>query len=176
MNIFTNFIFTNFIFILQAGQSDFVIENANVAGCTTSEGQSGSCIVLPKCSYAMEIIAKSGIVSRQAQFFLRSNQCGFEDNDPKVCCPKQNGSPDERNPFEEKGNRTQDTSKEVGDNPNDPYQNPLSLLPDKCGEDYSNRIIGGEITELDEFPWMAVLEYQQGRLNSFSDSNRKLNF
>lgn len=37
-----------------------------------------------------------------------------------------------------------------------------NLLPDKttCGISTEARIYGGEATELDEFPWMALLEYQ----------------
>lgn len=35
------------------------------------------------------------------------------------------------------------------------------LLPSNCGRDLSLRIVGGERTDLDEFPWMALLEYQK---------------
>lgn len=44
--------------------------------------------------------------------------------------------------------------------PNAPYDlsnNPL--LPTECGKDLSQRIFGGERTDIDEFPWMALLEY-----------------
>lgn len=41
-----------------------------------------------------------------------------------------------------------------------------SLLPshDVCGVDTQDRIYGGEEAELSEFPWMALIEYQRGRL------------
>lgn len=43
------------------------------------------------------------------------------------------------------------------------------LLPtlDYCGQDSSNRIIGGENTEVDEFPWMALLEYKKRKLKKY---------
>lgn len=34
-----------------------------------------------------------------------------------------------------------------------------ALLPTECGKDLSQRIFGGERTDIDEFPWMALLEY-----------------
>ena len=97
-------------------------------------------------------------MSPTAQNFLRVAACGFERNSPKVCCPDE-GNPDDR-VVQSGGNPNQDGSKEVDDDPDQPFQNPLLLLPNKCGEDYGNRIIGGERTELDEFPWMAVLVYE----------------
>lgn len=42
----------------------------------------------------------------------------------------------------------------VGDDTN-------SLLPEVCGTDLSTRIVGGEIAELTEFPWMVLLEYDK---------------
>lgn len=37
------------------------------------------------------------------------------------------------------------------------------LLPDGsiCGPNTQNRIYGGEKTDLDEFPWMALVEYEK---------------
>lgn len=31
----------------------------------------------------------------------------------------------------------------------------------ECGVQYENRILGGELLELDEFPWMALLIYNK---------------
>lgn len=45
-----------------------------------------------------------------------------------------------------------------------PVINPPIYLPrpseGKCGQQLLNRIIGGVITEMDEFPWTALLQYQ----------------
>lgn len=40
-----------------------------------------------------------------------------------------------------------------------PEDNSESVLPSECGSTIDNRIIGGDLTELTEFPWMAVLIY-----------------
>lgn len=39
-------------------------------------------------------------------------------------------------------------------------QDSLPAPRDQCGIDYSDRIYGGQITDLDEFPWMALLGYR----------------
>ena len=75
-------------------------------------------------------------------------QCGFDDINPRVCCPIRRTS-------ERLNNNTQNI-----DDQNVQYNfsnNPL--LPTDCGKDLSQRIYGGEITDLDEFPWMVLLEY-----------------
>lgn len=39
----------------------------------------------------------------------------------------------------------------------------LNLLPSwkECGVQYENRILGGDLLDLDEFPWMALLIYNK---------------
>lgn len=37
----------------------------------------------------------------------------------------------------------------------------LLPAPGVCGLDNTNRIIGGEMTKIDEFPWMALIEYSK---------------
>ena len=40
-----------------------------------------------------------------------------------------------------------------------------NLLPDNCGEEPKaalSRIVGGDIANIDEFPWMVLLEYEKG--------------
>ena len=45
--------------------------------------------------------------------------------------------------------------------PNADSSTPANVLPAKgeCGIGSSNRIYGGEETELDEFPWNCLIEY-----------------
>lgn len=38
----------------------------------------------------------------------------------------------------------------------------LLPLPGQCGNLLSNRIYGGVKTKIDEFPWMALVEYTKG--------------
>lgn len=41
--------------------------------------------------------------------------------------------------------------------------NNLLPLPGQCGNLLSNRIYGGVKTKIDEFPWMALIEYTKGK-------------
>lgn len=47
-----------------------------------------------------------------------------------------------------------------------PVPNELLPEPGVCGIDTSNRIYGGEVTKLDEFPWMALIEYSKREFDS----------
>lgn len=38
----------------------------------------------------------------------------------------------------------------------------FNLLPETCGNIDGNRIIGGEVANLYEFPWMALISYKIG--------------
>lgn len=85
-----------------------------------------------------------------------------------VCCPSNN------NPVPERGSGgtnfpgTLPNTNQPGQ-PSQPTGNQNvrfdlasnSLLPNICGKSLSQRIVGGEKTELDEFPWMALLEYRK---------------
>lgn len=72
--------------------------------------------------------------------YLKQFQCGgTTEDDIQICCPE---------------NKTELTDK--------------SLIPapelEQCGlQANDNRIVGGTVAELDEFPWMALLQYKKGR-------------
>lgn len=65
--------------------------------------------------------------------FLQKSQCGFYKGEPYVCCGPSTSS---------------------GNN--------LLPKPGVCGSFTSDRIFGGEKTEIDEYPWMALIEYTKG--------------
>lgn len=79
--------------------------------------------------------------------YLRQSSCGFDGQTPKVCCPGIPSQP----PVNTGGAGGPVTSK---------------LLPDTsvCGISTVDKIVGGEVTEITEFPWMALLEYQKRKL------------
>ncbi|XP_066595020.1 ovochymase-like [Prorops nasuta] len=144
--------------------------------CTTPDQFPGRCISIRQCEPLLNII-RSQPLRPGAIDFLRQSQCGFQGKNPLVCCtiygahdmggglstppPTQDyistGSPQDPN------NRSPDRS---GTSTYDYSNNPL--LPTDCGQDLSKRILGGEIAEIDEFPWMALLEYQKpnGRITA----------
>jgi len=97
--------------------------------CVTPNGVNGKCIVLQDC-YSLYQLLKPDISSAD-QTLLAQSQCGYtNDNKILVCC----------------SNTTPGT---------------VSLMPKPpdCGADFYDRIIGGVTTALDEFPWMALIEY-----------------
>ncbi|KMQ96720.1 serine protease easter [Lasius niger] len=128
------------------------------------DGQLGACILARDCPMVASILQQS---RDQAIAYLRRNHCGFEGMNPQVCCVgnanvnTRPGGTVTNNPRPESPElNQQSTSPRPSENIQvDLADNPL--LPSDCGRDLSQRIVGGERTELDEFPWMALLEYQK---------------
>ena len=104
-----------------------------VNSCKTPNGI-GECKPIPDCPPLHSIFNQKPLTPAKADF-LRNHSCGFQGSIPKVCCV---------------------VSAELVE--------PNSLLPDpsSCGHLIDAKIIGGKQTAIDEFPWMALLEYQHG--------------
>ncbi|XP_043272974.1 CLIP domain-containing serine protease 2-like [Venturia canescens] len=123
----------------------------SVSDCTTPSGLQGICVLLARCQ-SLRDLQKARPLSKGSARFLVASQClpsTGDLNGVKVCCPidsdlLRNGRSVEENPA-------------VLSSRNN------SILPSDCGSDVSKRIVGGEITDLDEFPWMALLEYDSPR-------------
>ncbi|XP_076234951.1 ovochymase [Calliopsis andreniformis] len=124
-------------FISVNGQSQL---NSN---CVTPNSINGQCIEVRQCSQALDILQRESH-NPVALDFLKRSQCGFEGNNPLICCPISNRATSAQPSIDE--NLQYDLSSHP-------------LLPADCGKDLSQRIVGGERTELDEFPWMVLLEY-----------------
>ncbi|KAJ3647411.1 hypothetical protein Zmor_019290 [Zophobas morio] len=106
--------------------------------CQTPNGQKGTCVPLQDCPNLHSHFEK-GTIDPKIKTYVQRSHCGFVGHDPKVCCPS--ATP--------------------------PAKSLLAsshLLPNRtiCGMYTDNRIIGGEKTGLDEFPWMALLQYKIG--------------
>lgn len=128
----------------------------------TVDGQVGTCILARDCTFVSNILQQS---REQAIAYLRRNHCGFEGSNPRVCCIGS-ASIDTRpgghamNPGTTQSWNSEPTTPQFVEYTQiDLANNPL--LPNDCGRDLSQRILGGERTELDEFAWMALLEYQK---------------
>jgi secreted trypsin-like serine protease len=111
--------------------------------CRTPDGRSGDCKRIPDCAPLYALFERRPISSTTADFLRRSN-CGFAGQVPKVCCP---------------------TGSALGVAPADMTPVRSDLLPDKdtCGIDTTKKIYGGQKTDLDEFPWMALIEYEKAK-------------
>ncbi|XP_015171014.1 PREDICTED: uncharacterized protein LOC107063621 [Polistes dominula] len=141
--------------------STYNIGDAQSFDCTTPNGVAGSCINIRQCIPLIKLLQNRPLLP-ESENYLRQSQCGFEGQNPRVCCPagsnqidlpsSRDNIPSTDNPLET-GNKA-----ELIDNL---LNNPL--LPSECGKDLIFRIIGGTPTALEEFPWMALLEYQHPR-------------
>lgn len=88
--------------------------------------------------------------------YLQRSQCSFDRSNPIVCCPS---SPTPR-PTSRPTPRVPTNNGNDDENPNVNLRS-HPLFPSDCGTDTEERIVGGESTDIDEFPWMALLEYQK---------------
>lgn len=109
--------------------------------CTTPDRRPGTCQFVVACPSLLDLIQRNPLSARDREF-LRNSQCDVLDGQYAVCCT--------------------DAALTVR-SPNDNVGGGGGLvpLPDPgiCGSSTQNRIIGGKETGLDEFPWMALMEF-----------------
>ncbi|XP_074037294.1 CLIP domain-containing serine protease HP8 [Leptinotarsa decemlineata] len=116
--------------------------------CFTPRNENGDCKVISSCPSLFALLEKRPIKSQDADY-LRRSQCGFEGTLPKVCCPS--------------GGQKSSTSKPVTDHNMELKPSKSSLLPstEMCGISTQDKIYGGTEAGLQEFPWMALVEYER---------------
>lgn len=54
--------------------------------CTSPSGQSGACVNIKQCPILLNMLRQQRQIPGVADF-LRASACGYEGNDPMVCCP-----------------------------------------------------------------------------------------
>ncbi|KYM93571.1 Serine protease easter [Cyphomyrmex costatus] len=139
-------------------------QNQNSRDQCTVDGQDGNvgtCISARDCTFVSNILQQS---REQAIAYLRRNHCGFEGSNPLVCCANSASISTRPSGVVTNPGIVSGSNLESVLSPIESFQIDLannSLLPNDCGRDLTQRIFGGERTELDEFPWMALLEYQK---------------
>ncbi|XP_022909704.1 CLIP domain-containing serine protease HP8 [Onthophagus taurus] len=114
----------------------------NAEQCYTPNQQLGECVVITQCQEVLDVLVKRPISVEDTEY-LKKAGCGFEGLTSKVCCSLRQQPPTSTS------------------NPRN-YQSNDDLLPDTstCGVDNQNRILGGSIADLEEYPWMALIEYK----------------
>ena len=142
----------------------FVTVNVIVSGAWAQQQRSqcatGSCVSIYECPTLLSLLQSrfltSSIVNR-----LRRAQCippfGLTQSTSFVCCENNSGSQQmpRSSPTYESSRPVQKSSPSQGEG----NQLPSSL---ECGvESTTRKILGGVDVELNEFPWMAVLEYER---------------
>lgn len=119
----------------------------------------GICIGIRSCKDIANMLR--GKIETSQRIFLKESQCGWDGNYPKVCCANQiSNVPTVRRPSPGFTNSIQFPGDQyISDRR--PSLTSSSLLPKigQCGIQIYNKIFGGSIVRLDEFPWMALLEY-----------------
>ncbi|XP_012265988.2 uncharacterized protein LOC105691829 [Athalia rosae] len=123
--------------------------------CQTPRNAPGYCVEISQCDELVQLL-QARPLRNDAYDLLKQSHCGFQGKDPKVCCPSLGTSTrprgDQANPgvVTDNSGPTNVGTWDLSSNRN---------LPSECGEDLTQRVVGGERTDLSEFPWMALLEY-----------------
>ncbi|XP_066603122.1 venom serine protease Bi-VSP-like [Prorops nasuta] len=141
-----------FFLILSAWQFPLHLTRAqDFSSCQVPNGGGpGTCMNIKQCKLVLNIVRTRG---HSAADFLRSLVCGYEGNDPLVCCPRLSNT--EENDFED------DRAGKNGWNGS--YYGPL--MPPNCGysDNEHGRVVGGVPAELGAWPWIAALGYRNTR-------------
>ncbi|XP_047993674.1 uncharacterized protein LOC125232099 isoform X1 [Leguminivora glycinivorella] len=137
--------------------------------CTTVENEVGSCISVMDCRPYLKLIQESRS-NPNALRLLRQAHCGFQGNDPKVCCPRPGiptGLPPTLPPTEPTSPPTQPTEPTPSPEPKELDHLEAVSLPEApvCGVSNASfsRVVGGIPAKLGDFPWMALLGYKERR-------------
>ncbi|XP_053671281.1 CLIP domain-containing serine protease B4-like [Anopheles nili] len=142
-------VFAWLVYALQSGEAQYL------GRCLTPDQKDGTCVMVAQCPLVRQLLNKPLLTTNDVRF-LESSRCGVIDRKALVCC-QQPDSP------------TSTVSPTVATPPaaSGPVENRLSveqkrrLLPDDCGVQYTDRIIGGERTKIDEYPWAALIQHRR---------------
>lgn len=116
--------------------------------CTTPDSQNGVCKNLYDCPTLLQLFSRPKPLPENVKQFLRQSACQGSAT-VNVCCGENN--PTISSP-------TTPT----------PTYNVDDLLPANCGSTGDqDRIVGGNETAIDQYPWMALIEYRK-RNNAIS--------
>lgn len=125
--------------------------------CLTPRSERSVCVSLMECGDLYNILTKVPL-NENDKIYLRRSQCGYAQNSVLVCCPPQSvPRVSTSQPFTSTNrNPPVDQGPPFTDNRNGVVELPQ---PGVCGTGSTNRIYGGNLTKIDEFPWMVLLEY-----------------
>ncbi|XP_050071964.1 CLIP domain-containing serine protease B9-like [Anopheles maculipalpis] len=132
--------------------------------CTTPTRLRGRCISIYECDSILDYF-KQRILTWEEREFLRKSQCtgATSGRQPFVCCPGNGAKPvvpSPAGPAEQAATTT--TQAPTSDAVLDQLVGGLLPNPKKneCGVSIGMRIYGGENADIDEFPWLALMQYE----------------
>ncbi|XP_015171017.1 PREDICTED: uncharacterized protein LOC107063623 [Polistes dominula] len=136
--------------------------------CTTPNGIAGNCISIHQCTPLLKKLEEKPL-RQETIDYLKGSQCGFDGLVPLVCCPPNIDSSNANlnKPLEISTETSISTLQNV--NINDAIIKLLDnpLLPSDCGKDSTPRDLESATTTLGEFPWLVLLEYNNGNISDF---------
>lgn len=136
------------------------------------EAGAGICVPLLQCQHIIDEVRRAGNpIPPHMRMKLQRLTCGYEDKNPMVCCVSSGNterpatqtfvlgpvSGEDVEPFTRATLENKNGPIGVESHPN------LGLLPMQCGSIESDRINGGNRTQLFEMPWMVLLSYDSAR-------------
>lgn len=118
--------------------------------------ENGTCLEASRCPPYIRLKSLSDVTLDTSLEYLTSVHCENETNigEPLVCCPTDGSKDYEQSLYHSPPARKLKKQKRR-----------ISLVTEsgivngECGKQVTNRIYGGEIAELDEYPWMVLLVY-----------------
>ncbi|TDG40257.1 hypothetical protein AWZ03_013327 [Drosophila navojoa] len=121
--------------------------------CTTPTDQSGTCINLRECTYLFELIQRRTLSSSERSL-LQNSQCGYRNGQVLICCANS------RNLSQPPIWGQPQPQSQPQPQPSIPIGR-SGLLPQapNCGDNFADRVVGGINTAINEFTWLALIEY-----------------
>uniref|UniRef100_A0A182PNA6 CLIP domain-containing serine protease n=1 Tax=Anopheles epiroticus TaxID=199890 RepID=A0A182PNA6_9DIPT len=127
--------------------------------CQSPDMKDGICVTVAQCPLIQRLLNQPLLTSNVVRF-LEASRCGALDGKVLVCC----AAPQDVVPITTTAPRPVQTRPPAGTSPVGnrlSYDAQLQLLPGACGIHYTDRIIGGERTQLDEYPWTALIQHRR---------------
>uniref|UniRef100_A0AAG5CPJ7 CLIP domain-containing serine protease n=1 Tax=Anopheles atroparvus TaxID=41427 RepID=A0AAG5CPJ7_ANOAO len=127
--------------------------------CTTPSRQRGRCISIYECESILSFF-RDRLLTWEERDFLQRSQCtgATSGQQPFICCPGGSSKPVVAPAAASANPTTVAPSSDVSD------QLAGGLLPNpkknECGTAIGVRIYGGENADIDEFPWLALMQYE----------------
>ncbi|KPI97653.1 Proclotting enzyme [Papilio xuthus] len=144
---------------------NFGTEGLFLETCQTPEGSEGSCVNVYQCEPYLKLLKDAQRTTAATQL-LRKALCGFEGNNPKVCCPRPGipTVPPTQDPVTQ-APVTQATTSTTEAHSGRSLTNEdfVDAFPEPpvCGTSSAqfSKVVGGVNAKLGDFPWMALLGY-----------------
>ncbi|KAF5271718.1 hypothetical protein FQA39_LY08041 [Lamprigera yunnana] len=116
--------------------------------CFTPDKLPGQCISIRYCPPLIRLLQDRPL-PRESSIYLKKAHCGFEGLDAKVCCPLNNDKDVEKKPSVTTAPKYFPTT----------ITSPLLPNTTECGLTLNDKLFGGDVAHILDFPWMTLLEY-----------------